>query len=98
MGWPSAAVRWNQIRIDMEDDSHVPCGLIHAGGSPLSLPRRLTAIAAFQWAHLKPTRPRRWLRQLTWRGSWAGEGGWFSEHYRLARFYGEQLDAELEWF
>lgn len=96
MEWPSAAVRWNQIRIE-DEPSHVPCGLIHAGGSPLSLPRRLAGIAAFQWAHLKPRRAGRRHTKLRWRGAGASEGAWFSEHYRLVALYDEQLDAELDW-
>lgn len=59
--------------------------------SPARSNRRL------QWANLKPTRSGRWRRELTWRSTVASDRTWFSEDYRAAALYGEQLDAELDW-
>jgi hypothetical protein len=69
MDWPSQATRHDQLRLDWTVDSHLPCGLFHAGTSPLPLRARLARIARHHWLYLRPGRTGRHFReQVMWSG------------------------------
>jgi len=101
--WPSAVVRWNQIEYDPADDSpQVVCGVLHSGGSLLTLGRRVVAILGFQWAHLWPNAGNRGeaiYPKLRSRPLTAELERWFRESYELDQSYwvNQGLDSELEW-
>ena len=100
--------RADQIGLQLEEEwPFVPCGVIHAADSNLSLPTRVHRIVAFQWFVLRPGSGGRAFRRLTGLGiTTAREEPWTPA--QLAATYHEQiqeafwfhdgaLDPELEW-
>jgi hypothetical protein len=104
IGWPSAMVRWHQI--DSWDDSDfVPCGVVHAGGSPYRLGTRIRRILRFNIRRFAPTAASRQRREIAlhgsrrWRTAEPELKVWASAHGERERLYWDQggLDPELNW-
>jgi hypothetical protein len=107
-GCPSAVARADQIGLELEGEwPFVPCGVIHAADSNLSLPARLHRILAFQWFLLIPGSGGRAFRRLTGLGITTARNeiwtpGQLDSSYREQIqqefwFYDGGLDSELEW-
>lgn len=60
--------RWRQIAYDRSHSTCVPCGLFHAGGSPLPPRERLWRTLSFEWAFLQPTKQGKRRREFVSHG------------------------------
>ena len=68
LGRAAGMTRWRQISYDRAHSKYVPCGLFHAGGSPLPLTERLRRMLNFEWAFLQPTGRGRMRREFAAKG------------------------------
>jgi hypothetical protein len=54
MDWPELMPRHSQIKASWGAGECVPCGVLHADGSPYGLRERVGRIGVWQWRHLRP--------------------------------------------
>lgn len=102
LGWPSGVVRWRQIEDDPKDSAaYVVCGVMHSGGSQLSLRQRVWRVARFQWLHLLPTAAGRRRREVAMLGgaSWRQASGdlkvWATRNALVEELYWDE--SGLSW-
>ena len=90
-GWPSAMMRWLEIRHE-RSTSPVPCGVFHSGGSELAVGARLWSIARIQVSLLRPFAGRKLRHQARF-----GSDSWRSASIQEREGLGPEGNATEYW-
>lgn len=100
IGRVPGVVRWNQV--EFGEAPFVPCGLLHAPGSPFGVFKRGRRIAA--WAFTRHDTKRKWSRgggasyaDVRWWREWAAANEFSYGDRRGPLCPGAGLDRDLEW-
>ena len=69
LGRAAGMTRWRQISYDRARSTFVPCGFLHAEGSPFSFPERLWRMFIFEYRWFQPTGVGKKNRERAFHGS-----------------------------
>ena len=84
LGRAAGMTRWKQIAHDRSQSTCVPCGLLHAGGSPFSPHRRLRRMLGFEWALLEPTKEGSRRREFATQGGPCYQASTIEDRQRMS--------------